>query len=338
MDDCLEQKVRTCELCQLNRPPDHPVTVHPWEFPKKPWVRLHIDYAGPVMGKMFLVLIDAHSKWLEVKVVSSATSSVTMQHLRSIFSTHGLPEILVSDNGSCFTSHEFGQFMRNNGIRHICTAPYHPASNGQAERAVKIVKQALKNCTKDAVETQLSRFLFHYRLTPQTTTGVSPAELLLRRRPRSQLDLAKPDLHQHIASKQTVPPPKKGGGKKEVTLGVDSPVLVRNFGTGQSWLAGTVKHSSGPRSFVVELTDGRLVRRHINHIRLRHSELNPPDKDDAGDGDWPDTVTAPQERQAIEVALPDAHPVTAPHGPTAPTRRSGRVRHPPDYLSHRIGT
>ena len=241
MDDCLEQKVRTCELCQLNRPPDHPVTVHPWEFPKKPWVRLHIDYAGPVMGKMFLVLIDAHSKWLEVKVVSSATSSVTMQHLRSIFSTHGLPEILVSDNGSCFTSHEFGQFMRNNGIRHICTAPYHPASNGQAERAVKIVKQALKNCTKDAVETQLSRFLFHYRLTPQTTTGVSPAELLLRRRPRSQLDLAKPDLHQHIASKQTVPPPKKGGGKKEATLGVDSPVLVRNFGTGHAVLVS--RHS-----------------------------------------------------------------------------------------------
>ncbi len=134
MNHELEVRVQTCNVCQMSRPADKPVPVHPWEFPKRPWVRLHLDYAGPVGGKYFLVLIDAYSKWLEVKVVSTATSSATIQHLRDMFSTHGLPEVLISDNGSCFTSQEFKQFTKLNGIRHVCTAPYHPASNGQAER------------------------------------------------------------------------------------------------------------------------------------------------------------------------------------------------------------
>ena len=99
---------------------------------------------------MFLVLIDAYSKWLDVKVVNSATSSATIEHLRSIFSVHGLPETIVTDNGTVFTSAEFENFTKLNGIRHIRTAPYHPASNGQAERAVKIFKEYLKKSSKDS--------------------------------------------------------------------------------------------------------------------------------------------------------------------------------------------
>ena len=72
-----------------------------------------MDYAGPVMGNMFLVLIDAYSKWLEVRVVSSATSNATIQHLRSIFSTHGLPEVLVSDRAVVGPTAPVRQSTRN---------------------------------------------------------------------------------------------------------------------------------------------------------------------------------------------------------------------------------
>ena len=74
-----------------------------WEWSAQPWSRIHIDYAGPIQGKMFLVVVDAHSKWIEVSIVNSATSFVTIQKLRSMFSTHGLPRVVVSDNGSVFT-------------------------------------------------------------------------------------------------------------------------------------------------------------------------------------------------------------------------------------------
>ena len=123
LDQELKQRVRTCNACQQMRP-QTPVAMHPWEWPKKPWIRLHIDYAGPINGKMYLVLIDAYSKWLEVKMVSAATSQNTIEQLRSTFACHGLPEIIVTDNGTAFTSQEFQDFVKFNGIRHVRIAPY----------------------------------------------------------------------------------------------------------------------------------------------------------------------------------------------------------------------
>ena len=136
------------------------------------------------MGNTFLLVIDAHSKWLEVVMVPSTSSHVTMQKLRGIFATHGLPETIVSDNAAGFTSVEFQEFLTRNGIRHITSAPYHPSTNGLVERAVQT---GMRKASEGDMETKVARFLFHYRNTPHTTTGVSPAELLLKRLPRQHL-------------------------------------------------------------------------------------------------------------------------------------------------------
>ena len=79
------------------------------------------------MGKMFLVMVDAHSKWLEIEMKSSATSAHTIAKLRCMFATHGLPQLAVSDNGAVFTSGEFKEFLEGNGIRHVRSASYHLA-------------------------------------------------------------------------------------------------------------------------------------------------------------------------------------------------------------------
>ena len=129
-----------------------------------------------------MVIVDAHSKWLEASIVSSPSAKQAIRVLRHVFSTHGLPEVLVSDNGSAFTSAQFQTFVKLNGFRHVESAPYHPASNGLAERAVQTVNEALKTTTGD-LETRLARFFFQYRLTPHATTGQPPAELLMGRRP-----------------------------------------------------------------------------------------------------------------------------------------------------------
>lgn len=109
---------------------------------------------------MFLILIDAYSKLLEVKPLTAATSAVTIEHLHSIFATHGLPKMLVTDNGTPFTSAEFESFMGNNGIRHVKSSPYHPASNGLAERAVQSFKENMKKSTTTSLESQIAKFLF----------------------------------------------------------------------------------------------------------------------------------------------------------------------------------
>ena len=194
MDSDLADRVQKCKMCQQTRrtPPEAPL--HPWEWPATPWSRIHMDYAGPFMGKMFLVIIDAHSKWMDVHPMSSSTANATIEKLRVTFATLGLPETVVTDNGSAFTSAEFQEFMHQNGVKHIRTAPYHPASNGLAERAVQTFKSAVKRMTSGTVETKVSRFLFKYRITPHSTTGISPAELIMGRPLRSHLALLQPDL------------------------------------------------------------------------------------------------------------------------------------------------
>ena len=85
-----------------------------------------MDFAGPVSGKMWFLLMDAHSKWPEVYEMTSTTAQKTIEIVRHIFASYGLPEQLVSDNGPQFVAKEFEEFMLNNGIKHIRSAPYHP--------------------------------------------------------------------------------------------------------------------------------------------------------------------------------------------------------------------
>ena len=89
------------------------------------------------------MLIDSHSKWIDVKHMTSTTTERTIDELRLIFAEHGLPEQLVSDNHPQFTSAEFALFITQNGIKHTLVPPYHPASNGAAERSVRVVKEEL---------------------------------------------------------------------------------------------------------------------------------------------------------------------------------------------------
>ena len=84
--------------------PSHYIYIHLWEWPEHPWSSIHIDYASPIRYRYLLVVIDSYSKWLNV---ASANPTNTIQSLRNIFETHGLPQVLVSDNGAPFVSAEF---------------------------------------------------------------------------------------------------------------------------------------------------------------------------------------------------------------------------------------
>ena len=83
---------------------------------------------------MFLILIDAHSKWIEVFPMVTATTLTTTQGLRQLFTQFGIPESIVSDNGPQFSAAEFQEFLSIewNSAYSSCTAPYQPSSNGLA--------------------------------------------------------------------------------------------------------------------------------------------------------------------------------------------------------------
>ena len=122
--------------------------------------QLHINFAE-VEGFQVLVIIDVHSKWIEAVPLRSATAATTIQVLKTFFSNFVLPDEIVGDNGSQFTAQQFQEFCKSNGIKHSCIPPYHPASNGAAERAVQVVKSAMKKMTSPTLRTQEAGQIFH---------------------------------------------------------------------------------------------------------------------------------------------------------------------------------
>ncbi|XP_061883310.1 uncharacterized protein K02A2.6-like isoform X1 [Entelurus aequoreus] len=360
LDKDLEDKVKGCTQCQINQNMPPPAPLHPWEWPDRPWSRLHMDFAGPFKGQMFLLMVDAHSKWIEAHIMSNITAPTTIDKLRQVFAVHGLPDTLVTDNGPTFTSELFSEFMQQNGIHHIRTAPFHPASNGLAERAVQTVKEGLKRMTGDSLSTQLSRFLFKYRLTPQTTTGRTPAEMLMGRRPKSRLDLLRPDMKAKVQGKQEKQKERHDQHARERQLKPDDCVYVRNFSSNnnQQWLPGIILKRSGPVSYVVKLTDGRIFRRHQDHVRLRQDTGSETDSSTEFPGAGPTAVGvgSPESETRTEASVSsgeDGHSHTdiqtspslpTPDPPKSPTpavsagspevvRRSHRTRKPPDRLN-----
>ena len=139
--------------------------------------------------------MDAHSKWIDAVPLQTATTTTIINVLRRFFASFGLPEELVSDNGPQFTSQDFKVFCLNNAIKHTLTWPYHPASNGAAERAVRVVKLAMKKMGSQLpLARRLAQFLLAYRTTPHTTTEMRPHELFLRRKLRTRVTLIQPSL------------------------------------------------------------------------------------------------------------------------------------------------
>jgi transposase InsO family protein len=324
MDQELEETVKQCDVCQRSRHHPPVASLQPWEWPQRPWVRLHADYAGPFLGKMFLILVDAHSKWMEVKSVSAATSTQTIEHLRTIFATHGLPEMLVTDNGSVFTSSEFKNFTKRNGIRHVTSAPYHPASNGLAERAVQTFKEHILRTKDGSLDARISRFLFQYRTTPHTTTGVSPAELLLGRRPRTLLDLLVPKVSDRVQHKQEQQKSSHDKRARVRKFQVNDLVYARKFPNAKEWIPGKIVKVLGPLSFEVELElDHSIIRRHIDHIKSRQTTMSVKPSVSQQSDDW--------------TYLPDLTPTEHspdPEPPPSTLRRSSRITQPPDRFGY----
>ena len=151
-------------------------------------------------------MVDAHSKWPEViGPMKTTTADSTINAMRNIFARYGLPTQVVSDNGPPFQSAEYEEFLRQNGIQRILVSPYHPSSNGLAERFVQTFKYAMESSADDpasSIQRRIQNFLLSYRSKPHATTSSSPGKLFLQRELRTRLSLVTPDIGSRVASQQ----------------------------------------------------------------------------------------------------------------------------------------
>ncbi|XP_049800180.1 uncharacterized protein K02A2.6-like [Schistocerca nitens] len=223
-----------------------------WARPAGPWQRVHIDFAGPYWNSRWLIVIDAFSNFPFVVPMQSTTSAQTIQALTSIFCIEGLPEVLVSDNGPQFTSAAFESFCSANGIRHVLTPPFHPQSNGAAERFVRTFKDHMDRLRATHSRQQaLITFLSSYRTTPRD--GPSPAELLHGRRHRTLLRL----LH---------PPDRPAASEHRTRFQCNDAVFFRVYHGRRRWERGTVISVQGRGFYTVQGATG-VHRRHQNQLR-----------------------------------------------------------------------
>ncbi|CAB4033018.1 Transposon Tf2-9 poly, partial [Paramuricea clavata] len=211
------------------------------------WPKLDIAIEETVKsayeGNHYLIVVEAHPKWPEViGPMKSTTAGSTINALCCIFGRYGLPEQVVSDNGSPFQSVEYEDLLNQNGIQRMLLSPYHPASNGQAERLVQTFKNYLKTSSAQSCLLQrIQSFLLSYRGMPHSTTGCSPAKLFLQRELRTRLSLVKPDT-------------ASSNGK---------------------WQPATILERKEPHSYLIALPDGRIWKRHVDQL-LQDSPPSPP--------------------------------------------------------------
>ena len=152
--------------------------------------------------------------------------------------------------------------MKRNGIKHIKVAPYHPASNGLAERTVRVFKEGFEKMGEGSIQTKLSQFVLSYRTTPHSTTGVPAAELLMKRKLHTQLDRLYPNVADRVRSKQAKQKAAHDYHAKERTLDEGQAEHVKDFRYKKTWMPGTVVDKTGPVSDRIQLDDGSVIRRH----------------------------------------------------------------------------
>ncbi|GFQ97795.1 uncharacterized protein K02A2.6 [Trichonephila clavata] len=318
IDKDIEEAAKNCVDCARYKADPTKAKVHYWEYLSMPWERIHVDFAGPIFEHIIFLIVDAHSKWLEVYPMKTTTTKKTIECLRDSFARFGLPRELVSDNGSQFTSYEFQRFMQRNGVKHKTSAPFKPSSNGQAERYVATLKQSLRAMHK------------YIR---------SPAMLFLKRDIRTRIDLLLPELKTKIQDKLR----RDNFEFRDRKFDVGDRVVVRVYRAANTrWKFGTIVNQDGVLHYIIDVqgtlrfpsAEVRENNSDIQHAETAEDISKDPNKE-LGSSSVPGVpstdVVVPDLSQSSATET-DSETRSPPVSDRPLPRRSGRIRRPPERL------
>ena len=344
INDDIENLTKSCNICFKNFKPNNDPILS-WPIPNKPWARLHIDYCGPIDNKFLLVIVDATSKFIDVHISNSTSSSSTINLLRQSFSNFGIPDVIVSDNAAYFVSNEIKDFYNKNGIKLINPAPFNPSSNGLAERAVQTVKSGLNKFRSGSLQTRLARFLYNYRSTVHSGLKTTPAEVLFKRKFKTPLDIIKPNFEKGEDKYKDDNIDKfKDCNVKSFSLG--QAVFAKNFNVNskKKWLPGEIVEVLGLKNYKVKVFDvGYFVwKRHSSQLLERSLPISDCSVEDKIEN----KVNHPLESASVMLDLPISNGESNNNnscGTNQPSqnqsselqflRRSSRMSKPPDRLN-----
>ena len=268
----IDNLVESCETCQRHQHSHQKEPLNPYPVPTRPWQVISTDLCE-INKKEYLIMVDAYSSYPEVIPLSRQSSEAVIKGMKVTFARHGIPDIVHSDNGPCYSSQEFSDFQNKWGFKHVTSSPHFPSSNGLAEKTVQTVKNIISKSMESGTDPYLG--LLAYRTTP-LGNNQSPAELLMGRTLKTELPVVQTQLEvknstavvdwkvkqkemqkkYHDRAVKPLPPLQKGE-------------RVRMYDTKkQEWSQkARVKAMVAPRSYIVETKDKVQYRRNRKHLR-----------------------------------------------------------------------
>ncbi len=237
-----EAAIRDCLPCQANIVEHTTEALKMSPLPTKAWSEISIDFADLPNGEHLLVVMDDYTRFPEVEIVPSTSAQQVIPRLDRIFASFGIPDIVRTDNGPPFNSHEFANYAKYLGFVHRKITPGWPQANGEVERFMKTLKKAYRTSFAESKpwKQELFKFLRNYRATPHSTTGTPPATLLFGRSVQTRLPEPLPirqppfdaDLRERDQNKKhtmkTYADNRRKTGVKDFAIG--DTVLVRRHG------------------------------------------------------------------------------------------------------------
>ncbi|KAI5699155.1 hypothetical protein M8J77_011585 [Diaphorina citri] len=290
-----------------------------------PWYKVGVDMFE-FNGKHYVLVVDYYSKFIETALCSNTSSAVVIAHIKSIFARHGIPQIVVSDNGPQFSSREFQQFARTYEFQHITSSPRYPRSNGEAESAVKIMKKMLTKCLYDNTDPYIG--MLNLRNTPKNF-GPSPAQLLYSRVLNSKIPtqnkLLKPKIYKYdenyVRYRNSQETYYNKRAKNLEPLKVDQRVFFKKR-EDDLWTPGVISSTlENPRSYNVMDEEGHEYRRNRVHISPLPQCSQHQDSQSPGGSSTPGTPMTPRNLESPGTPTTPRN-LTSPESPITPRNPS----------------
>ncbi|MCG8048362.1 MAG: DDE-type integrase/transposase/recombinase [Candidatus Thiodiazotropha taylori] len=314
IDTQAERLVRQCHACQLVSQPTKPEPMSRTQLPEGPWQHLALDLMGPFpSGDHVLVVVDYYSRWYEIALLKTITSSKIINCLNKMFCTHGLPLSVTCDNAPQLVSEEMKDYLKHNGIQQHLVTPYYAQANGEVERQNRSLLKAIKTLQieKGDWRKELDKYLLSYRATPHSCTQKSPAEMMFKRKIRTKLpylvdietDLIgvrdrdsseKEKGKQYADQKRSAEPSNISSGDKVLLEQKHENKLSTRFEQ-EPYL---VRKKIG-NQVVMEGKDGGKIKRNVIHVKKYEDNVitgeQDVDRDNASTAATPVTIPVPVE-------------------------------------------
>lgn len=320
----VRETVERCKACQkfstnLIKEPmmSSPVPNLPFEIVSMDVCEISLPDYG-VDKTYYLVTVDHYSDFFEIDELKNLKASTIVKCCKRNFARHGIPMLVITDNGTHFKNVEFQEFAVNWEFKFATTSPNHPQANGKVEATVGAVKNLLKRAI--ASDEDIHKALLSWRNTPNKI-GSSPTQRLFSRRTRCNIPFTKDQLKPQIVSnvdesivenKERIKYNFDKSARPHRSLNIGEPVFVKLRGNDSPWTEGTVNARFSQRAYSVDV-NGREYRRNRIHIKPQHNSNQDfvPDLNDAVEIDLQRDSNIPKPHLAIENSTSEEQSATA---------------------------